>query len=51
VTLGTGQVDWPTVVRQAAKIGVKHYFIEDETATAGQQIPKSLEYLRGLNLD
>jgi sugar phosphate isomerase/epimerase len=51
VTLGTGQVDWPAVLRQAAKIGVMHYFIEDEAPTAEQQIPKSIEYLRGLKLN
>lgn len=45
VPLGTGQVDWPTVLRAAAKVGVKHYFIEDESPTAETAIPESLKYL------
>ena len=45
VTLGTGQVDWPVVLRAAAKSGVKHYFIEDESPTVEAQIPESLKYL------
>ena len=45
VPLGTGQVDWPLVLRTAAKVGVKHYFIEDESPTAETAIPQSLKYL------
>ncbi len=48
VVLGTGQVDWPTVLRAAAKVGVKHYFIEDESPTAETAIPESLKYLQSL---
>ncbi len=45
VPLGTGMVDWPLVLRTAAKVGVKHYFIEDESPTAETAIPQSLKYL------
>ena len=45
VPLGTGMVDWPVVLRTAAKVGVKHYFIEDESPTAETAIPQSLKYL------
>lgn len=48
VTLGTGMVDWPAVLRAATKAGVKHYFIEDESPTVEQQIPESLKYLQSL---
>lgn len=48
VALGTGQVDWPAVLRTAAKIGVKHYYIEDESPTVLEQIPASLKYLESL---
>jgi sugar phosphate isomerase/epimerase len=48
VPLGTGQVDWPAVLRAAAKVGVKHYFIEDESPTAATAIPESLKYLETL---
>ena len=50
VAVGTGQIDWPAVIRTAQKIGVKYYFIEDETPTPLQCIPDSLKYLRGLKL-
>jgi sugar phosphate isomerase/epimerase len=48
VALGTGLVDWPTLLRTAAKTGVKHYFIEDESPTVLEQIPASLKYLESL---
>lgn len=48
VPLGTGLVDWPAVLREAAKAGVKHYFIEDESPTVLEQIPQSLKYLETL---
>jgi len=48
VPLGTGQVNWPEVLRTAAKVGVKHYFIEDESPTVLDAIPKSLDYLKSL---
>jgi sugar phosphate isomerase/epimerase len=45
VTLGTGMIDWPVVLSTAAKVGVEHYFIEDESPTVAEQIPESLKYL------
>jgi sugar phosphate isomerase/epimerase len=48
VTLGTGQIDLPAVLKAARKSAVKYYYIEDENAAAEQQIPQSLAYLRGL---
>lgn len=45
VTLGTGQMDWPAILQAAKKAGIKHYFIEDESPTAAEQIPQSLKYL------
>jgi sugar phosphate isomerase/epimerase len=45
VALGSGQVNWPVVLAAAEKYGVKHYFIEDESADAEHQIVKSLRYL------
>jgi sugar phosphate isomerase/epimerase len=50
VTVGTGQIDWPNVLRTAQRIGVQHYFIEDETPSPLQCIPDSLKYLRALKL-
>ncbi len=48
VAIGTGQVDWPAVLRAASKSGVRHYFIEDESPTVEEQIPVSLKYLETL---
>ena len=45
VALGTGIMDWPAILRAAKKAGVKWYFIEDESDTAAQDIPKSLKFL------
>lgn len=45
VTLGTGQVNWPSVLAAAKKAGVKHYFIEDESASVVTQVPQTLRYL------
>lgn len=46
VTLGTGQMNWPTILQAAERAGVKYYFIEDESPTAAQQIPQSLKFLK-----
>ena len=50
VAVGDGQVDWPAVLRAAAKAGVKHYFIEDEGVQPLKEIPASLRYLKTLKL-
>ena len=48
VTLGTGMMDWPAIMKAAKKTGIKYYFIEDESPTAAEQIPQSLSYLENL---
>jgi sugar phosphate isomerase/epimerase len=48
VVIGTGQTDWPALLRASQKAGVKHYFIEDESPTVLEQIPHSLKYLESL---
>jgi len=45
VVLGTGQIDLPAVLKAAKRVGIKWYFIEDESPTAAEQIPQSLRYL------
>ena len=45
VVLGTGQMNWPKILKAARKSGVKHYFIEDESVAAPEQIPRSLAFL------
>ncbi|MBC7366795.1 MAG: sugar phosphate isomerase/epimerase [Undibacterium sp.] len=50
VAVGAGQIDWSEVLAAAQKIGVKHYFLEDETTDPLRSIPESLKYLRSLKL-
>src|SRR5687768_4871719 len=45
VVLGTGQMNWPAILKASKKAGIKYYFIEDESPTAAEQIPQSLKYL------
>jgi sugar phosphate isomerase/epimerase len=49
VPIGTGQIDYVSVLREARKQGVAHYYIEDESPNAVEQIPLSLKYLASLN--
>jgi sugar phosphate isomerase/epimerase len=48
VVLGTGQMNWPSILQAARKAGIKHYFIEDESPTAVDQIPQSKKFLETL---
>ncbi len=48
VVLGTGQADWPNIIKEAKKIGIKHYFIEDESNNELVNVPLSIEYLKSL---
>ncbi|MBA4853469.1 sugar phosphate isomerase/epimerase [Emticicia sp. BO119] len=48
VVLGTGQADWVNIFKEANKIGIKHFFIEDESNNELVNVPKSIEYLKNL---
>lgn len=48
VPLGTGELDMPGILIEAQRIGIKHYFIEDESSAVVNQVPKSIAYLRSL---
>ena len=48
VVLGKGDVGIAAIMKEAKKIGIKYYFIEDESPKAVEQIPQSLEFLRKL---
>ncbi len=48
VPLGQGQVDIPGILKEAKKVGIKHYFIEDESNNPAVQVPISISYLKGL---
>jgi sugar phosphate isomerase/epimerase len=45
VPLGAGQMEWAPILKTAEQVGVKFYFIEDESPFAADQIPKSLHFL------
>lgn len=49
VPLGTGEIDIPGILLEAKKIGIKHYFIEDESNFVNVQVPQSILYLKNLN--
>ena len=51
VVLGTGDVGIAEIMKEAKRLGIKHYFIEDESSNAEVQLPKSLAYLESLDLD
>jgi len=46
VVLGQGDVGIEAVMKEAKKIGIKHFFIEDESSRSVEQIPLSLAFLR-----
>ena len=48
VVLGTGDVGIKEIMKIARKVGVKHFFIEDESSHAVEQIPHSLTFLKSL---
>lgn len=48
VVLGTGQIDWPAVLKAARKSSVDHFYVEDESRIPDQQVPQSLAYLKSL---
>jgi sugar phosphate isomerase/epimerase len=48
VVLGTGDVGIAEVMKAAQEIGIKHFFIEDESTRALEQVPLSVAYLKSL---
>ena len=48
VVLGKGDVGIAAIMKEAKKIGIKYYFIEDESPEAVEQIPQSLHFLSTL---
>ncbi|MDO5309439.1 MAG: sugar phosphate isomerase/epimerase [Planctomycetia bacterium] len=48
VILGTGQVPYVDVLKAAQEIGVKYYFIEDESPRVIDQVPQSIKFLESV---
>lgn len=45
VALGTGKIDYLPILREARRLGIKWYIIEDESPLSEQQVPQSYQYL------
>ena len=48
VPLGTGELDIPAILKEANRIGIVHFFIEDESNQPNLQVPQSIKYLKSL---
>jgi sugar phosphate isomerase/epimerase len=48
VPIGTGMIDYPAVLRAAEEIGIARYFVEDESPTPLENIPKSISFLQAV---
>lgn len=48
VSAGKGQLQIPTILKEAVKQGVKHVFIEDESSRVLRQIPETIQFVHGL---
>lgn len=48
VPLGQGEVDIEGVIREGNKVGIAHYFIEDESDKEIEHVPQSIAYIKSL---
>jgi len=48
VALGTGQLNIPEILKAAKAVGIKHYYIEDESGDHAKQIPVTIAYIKSL---
>jgi sugar phosphate isomerase/epimerase len=48
VPLGQGELDIPGILKEANKLGIKHFFIEDESDHVITQLTQSIAYLKSL---
>lgn len=46
--MGQGKIDWPALLKESRKEGVRWYIIEDETSYVWKGIPESLSYFATL---
>lgn len=50
VAIGSGQANYPEILKAAQEAGVEYYFIEDESPIFRTQILESLNYLKSVQL-
>ncbi|OAQ40856.1 sugar phosphate isomerase [Pedobacter psychrophilus] len=48
VAVGSGQINIPAVIKEAQNIGIKYFYIEDESKAVNLQVPVSLAFLKKL---
>jgi sugar phosphate isomerase/epimerase len=48
VVLGTGDVGIADIVREARRIGIQYFFVEDESSRSLEQIPKSIRFIKSV---
>ena len=48
VTLGTGEINIPEILKAAAKSKIQYYYIEDESTRVMEQVPQGIVYLKGI---
>jgi sugar phosphate isomerase/epimerase len=48
VPLGEGELDFQNILKTAKRVGVEHFFIEDESDRVMEQLPKSVAFLKRL---
>ena len=48
VILGTGQIDFPAVLKAAQNTNIEYYYIEDESPDVIERVPVSLEYIKSI---
>ena len=48
VPVGTGQIDYKGVLKTAKAVGVKKFYLEDETAAPFETVPLSIGWLRSI---
>lgn len=51
VPLGTGELDIPAILKEAKKVGIQHYFIEDESNQESIHVRQSISYLKSLRIE
>lgn len=48
VVLGTGQIDFPAVLRAADKTNIEYYYIEDESPDVISRVPVSINFITSI---
>jgi hypothetical protein len=46
--VGTGQIDYKAVLETAKVVGVKKFYLEDETAAPFETVPQSIRRLESI---